>query len=48
MINGSKRETPKAFQKHNLWCTVLSEQEIYGAVFPGFQVKYEIFTTVSS
>ena len=27
-----KRGTPKAFLRHNLWCTVMSEKEIYGVI----------------
>ena len=33
-----KRGTPKAFLRHNLWCTALSGKEMYGLIFPGFQV----------
>ena len=33
-----KRGTPEAFLRHNLWCTELIEQEIYGVISPGCQV----------
>ena len=33
-----KRGTPKDFPRHNLCCIVLSEKEIYGVIFPRFQV----------
>ena len=29
----------KAFLRHNLWCTDLSELEIYGVIFPDFKYK---------
>ena len=38
-----KRGTPKAFLRHNLWCTAVSEKEMYGVVFPGFKYKPDSF-----
>ena len=35
-------EHQKLFVRHNLWCTELSEQEIY-VIFPGFQVLGRFF-----
>ena len=38
-----KRGTPKAFLRHNLLCTVLSEKEIYDVISPDFKYKLESF-----
>ena len=38
-----KRGTPKAFLRHNLWCTVLSEKKIYGVTSPDFKCKVDHF-----
>ena len=46
MINVSKTENIKSFLRHSLWCTVLSEEEIYCAMFPGFGRLFQFLQTI--
>ena len=43
MINVSKTGNTNSFLKHNLWCTALSEKEMFGVIFPDFKYKADSF-----